>query len=218
MQANRVQANGVAWVSKLPQQSQENVDSNDEFYRSRLRALQAVDELVEGVVDRLAKAGILESTYVFYTSDNGYHIGQHRLQPGKECGFEEDINVPLIVRGPGVQKGHVSDIVTSHTDLAPTLLTLAGANIRPDFDGAAIPITSAQLLQASDTRSEHVNIEYWGFALSEGDYGKYLLWNNTYKGLRLIGDDYNFYYSVWCSGEHELYDLNVSILTLLVSI
>lgn len=155
----------MAWVSKLPQQSEENVDFNDEFYRSRLRALQAVDELVEGVLDRLAKAGIFENTYVFYTSDNGYHIGQHRLQPGKECGFEEDINVPLIVRGPGVKKRHVSDTVTSHTDLAPTLLTLAGANIGPDFDGAAIPITSAQLLQASDTRSEHVNIEYWGFAL-----------------------------------------------------
>lgn len=204
----------MSWVSRLPQQSDENVEFNDEFYRSRLRALQAVDELVEGVIDRLAVAGILDNTYIFYTSDNGYHIGQHRLQPGKECGFEEDINVPLIVRGPGVARGHVSDIVTSHTDLAPTLLTLAGGAIRADFDGAAIPVTSAQLYEMGDTRSEHVNIEYWGFGLSEGDYGKGLWWNNTYKGLRLIGDDYNFYYSVWCSGEHELYDLNVSVLLL----
>ncbi|KAK8212924.1 hypothetical protein M8818_003089 [Zalaria obscura] len=199
---------GVSWISELPQQSEENIDFNDEFYRKRLQALQAVDEIVEQVITRLDKAGILDNTYVFYSSDNGYHIGQHRLQPGKECGFEEDINVPLIVRGPGVAKGQVSDMVTSHTDLAPTFLSLAGGRIRDDFDGAAIPITSTQLLEAKETRREHVNIEYWGFALGEGDFGAGFKWNNTYKGLRLIGDDYNFYYSVWCSGEHELYDLN----------
>lgn len=34
-------------------------------------------------------------------------------------------------------------------------------------------------------------------------------WNNTYKALRLIGEGYNLYYSVWCSNEHELYDLKV---------
>lgn len=210
--ANIYQISGVSWISTLPLQSQENIDFNDEFYRNRLRALQAVDELVEGVIDRLTKADILDNTYIFHTSDNGYHIGQHRLQPGKECGFEEDINVPLIVRGPGVAKGEVSEIVTSHTDLAPTFLELAGEELRADFDGAAIPITSAKLLAAQDLRSEHVGIEYWGFGLSEGDYGSGFYWNNTYKGLRLIGDDYNFYYSVWCSGEHELYDLTVSTL------
>ena len=74
------------------------------FYRQRLRALQGVDEIVEGVIKRLEDHGILDSTYVIFSSDNGYHIGQHRLQPGKECGYEEDINIPLIIRGPGVPK------------------------------------------------------------------------------------------------------------------
>jgi len=36
-------------------------------------------------------------------------------------------------------------------------------------------------------------------------------WNNTYKGLRLVGKSYSFYYSVWCNNEHELYDLYVCI-------
>ena len=191
------------------------MDFNDHFYRNRLRALQAVDEIVDGVITRLTKHGILEDTYIFYSSDNGYHIGQHRLQPGKECGFEEDINVPLIVRGPGVPKGKVSDIVTSHTDLAPTFLALAGGEIRSDFDGTPIPVFSKDLLGAElreNERGEHVNIEYWGSALGEGKYDPYVVSNNTYKGLRLIGKDYNFYYSVWCSGEHELYDLSVGIL------
>jgi arylsulfatase A-like enzyme len=204
------QPHGVSWISELPQQTQANVDFNDGFYRDRLRALQAVDEIVDGVIARLTQYDILDSTYIFYSSDNGYHIGQHRLQPGKECGFEEDINVPLIVRGPGVAKGKVSDIVTSHTDLAPTFLSLTGGEIRSDFDGVAIPVASDQIDAAANVRGEHVNIEYWGFALAEGQYGKAMHWNNTYKGLRLIGDNYNLYYSVWCSGEHELYDLVVS--------
>ena len=202
-------ATGVSWISRLPRQNHTNIDFNDEFYRNRLRALQAVDEIVDGVIRRLSVGGLLDNTYIFFSSDNGYHIGQHRLQPGKECGFEEDINVPLIVRGPGVPEGHISDVVTSHTDLAPTFLKLAGAELRSDFDGAAIPLTELELDEAKKHRHEHVNVEYWGFALSEGRYGKGVWWNNTYKALRLIGEAYNFYYSVWCSGEHELYDMLV---------
>ena len=198
---------GVAWIAQLPQQNQTVVDANDHFYRSRLRALQAVDEIVEGVVQRLEAAGELDNTYIFYSSDNGYHIGQHRLQPGKECGFEEDINVPLIVRGPGVPGGNIVDTVTTHTDLAPTFLTLAGGQLRDDFDGS--PIDLHQTKTSSSIRSEHVNVEHWGFALSEGIYNAKIMWNNTYKGLRLVGDDYDLYYSVWCSGEHQLYDLKV---------
>lgn len=212
-----VQPHGVSWISRLPKQNQTNIDFNDEFYRDRLRALQAVDEIVDGVISRLTEHGILDETYIFYSTDNGYHIGQHRLQPGKECGFEEDVHIPLIVRGPGVPKGQVRDIVTSHTDLAPTFLSLAGGDIRADFDGVAIPLGHTSQSENSkdefeEPRGEHVNIEYWGFALAEGKFGAGMYWNNTYKGLRLIGKDYNFYYSVWCSGEHELYDLTVCFL------
>ncbi|KAK4452162.1 alkaline-phosphatase-like protein [Podospora aff. communis PSN243] len=206
---------GANWVRKLHQQSPENVAFNDHFYRQRLRALQSVDELVDGLFTRLEQKGLLDSTYVFYTTDNGYHIGQHRLQPGKECGFEEDIHIPLIVRGPGVEKGKVAEIVTTHVDLAPTILELAGAPSRADFDGEAIPLTGRGIEEAEikGERHEHVTVEYWGFAATEGklwrkDEGRLIL-NNTYKALRIVGDGYNFYYSVWCNNEHELYDLKV---------
>jgi arylsulfatase A-like enzyme len=160
-------------------------------------------------VSRLEGYGILDNTYIIYTSDNGYHIGQHRLQPGKECGFEEDINIPLIIRGPSVPAGVVTDIVTTHTDLAPTIFELIGKQPRDDFDGISIPVTAPELEQAKQTRHEHVNVEYWGFALAEGKYGKELYRNNTYKSLRLIGRGYNLYYSIWCNNKHELYDMNV---------
>lgn len=78
------------------------------------------------MVTRLEDNGLLDNTYTFYTSDNGYHVGQHRMAPGRGCPYEEDINVPMIVRGPGVPKGRKVDFVTSHTDIAATLFDLAG--------------------------------------------------------------------------------------------
>lgn len=211
---NPDEPSGANWVRNLPKQSQENVDFNDHFYRSRLRALQAVDELVEGLVTRLDQYGVLENTYIIYTTDNGYHIGQHRLQPGKECSFEEDINIPLIIRGPDVPHNLVTEIVTTHTDLAPTILDIARIPTpqSAEFDGEKIPLTTADIAQAAEKRHEHVNIEFWGFATFEGrQYPGHqrLFSNNTYKALRIISDSWDLHYSVWCNGEHELYDLKV---------
>lgn len=209
---------GASWVRGLHKQGDENVEYNDHYYRQRLRALQSVDELVDDVMKRLEAAKLLDNTYIIYSSDNGFHIGQHRMQPGKMCGYEEDINVPLIIRGPGVPQGAVSDVVTAHVDLAPTIMQLAGMPLRDDFDGAAIPLTKPDQKKAINDRQEHVTVEFWGKALTEGgivfrpDEPATIL-NNTYKSLRIIDvkkNDYSFYYSVWCSNEHELYDMKVS--------
>lgn len=208
----------ASWIKKLPKLNETVIEYNDHFYRQRLRALQAVDELVEGVVTKLETAGVLDNTYVIYSTDNGYHISQHRLSPGKECGFEEDINIPLIIRGPGVPRGKVTNVVSAHHDLAPTFLKIAGAEPRADFDGLPIPLTKKEIKHAESKGHEHVNVEFWGQAIPEGAYGyshddgafQLFARNNTYKGLRLIGEDYNIYYQVWCTNEHELYDLTVS--------
>lgn len=202
------------------------ISYNDEFQRSRLRALQSVDEMVEKLVKMLEAKNLLDDTYIFYTTDNGYHLSQHRLHAGKECGYDTDIHIPLIVRGPGIARGHRTDLVTSHTDIAPTIMKLAGQS-RDDFDGVPIPLEEQETLQGSiesRNRAEHINIEYWGMAIPEGrlghyanggsnnpgkDWGgyKHAVRNNTYKGLRLIGEDYSIYYSVWCTGDREFYDV-----------
>lgn len=205
---------GASWIFKQPKMSEDNLEYNDEYHRNRLRSLQAVDEMVGAIFVKLAEHGITEDTYVFYTSDNGFHIGQHRLQPGKACGYEEDINIPLILRGPGVASGAVSDAVTTHQDLLPTILDLAKAPKPLDLDGAAIPITRKQQMEARNTRHEHVTVEYWGLGAAEGKFGLFggktiFASNNTYKAIRVISHSYNLYYSVWCNNEHELYDMTV---------
>ncbi|KAK5123454.1 hypothetical protein LTR85_002492 [Meristemomyces frigidus] len=204
---------GVSWVKNLPQLNDTVIEYNDEFQRSRLRALQSVDEMVETLVNKLEAQGLLESTYIFYTTDNGYHISQHRMHPGKECPYETDIHIPLVVRGPGVLAGHTAAVVSSHTDLTPTLLKLAGSD-RPDLDGMPIPLSTADL--ADPSSGEHVNVEFWGRAIPEGKLGTIRddpvtgvsARNNTYKALRVVGEGYNLLYTVWCTGEREYYDLS----------
>lgn len=201
---------GANWLLELPQQNETNVKYNDDFHRNRLRSLQAVDELVDGLVARLEAHGVLENTYIIYSSDNGFHIGQHRLQPGKSCGYEEDVHVPMIIRGPGVAGGYSTDMVTTHTDLAPTFLKLLGIAPRHDLDGRAFPVKREDIeveVAAAQTVREHVAVEYWGFAGGEGIHDRTLHENNTYKAIRLVGEGFNVYYSIWCNNEHELYDM-----------
>ncbi|EPS33769.1 hypothetical protein PDE_08731 [Penicillium oxalicum 114-2] len=206
---------GASWVLDLPRLNSSDVDYMDKYYRRRLQSLQAVDDLVESVILKLSESGLLDNTYIFYTSDNGYHVGQHRMVPGKGCPYEEDVNVPMMIRGPDVPKGRTVDFVTSHTDIAPTLFDLAGIPLRKDFDGLPMPLTApAMRVSRSDPRREHVSVEYWGTNLQEGDIGRLsptgpavVYGNNTYKAMRVIGDSYNLFYSVWCTNEHELYDM-----------
>jgi N-acetylglucosamine-6-sulfatase len=193
----------------LPQQNATVVEYNDEYYRLRLAALAAVDDLVDTMFTKLEALDLLDNTYIIYTSDNGYHIGQHRLNPGKACAIEEDIGVPMFIRGPGVPEGGTVDSPTTHTDIVPTLFTLANIPLLRQFDGAPMPVTKQDQAKA---RHEHVNVEFWGQNLDEGMYtAGFPRPNNTYKSLRIVADDYDLSYTVWCTGEHELYDMKASL-------
>lgn len=209
----------LSYLADLPAWNQTVIDYYDEFYRLRLAALASVDDLVTSVLDSAETMGLLENTYFIYTSDNGYHIGQHRLPAGKSCGYEEDINVPFIVRGPGIAKNQVYHAATSHTDIAPTLFSLANIPLHDDFDGQTMPLfngtsaaNSSHPTFSATTKQEHINVEFWGSQLPEGLYGRDLVKpqagaHNTYKAVRLISDDYDYYYAVWCTGLRELYNM-----------
>ncbi len=103
--------------------------------RERLRALRAVDDLVGTVVGALEETGRLDNTYVIYTSDNGFHMGQHRLFIGKTTAYEEDIRVPMVIRGPGVPKGVRVEPMVVNNDLAPTFAAIAGIEPPSWVDG-----------------------------------------------------------------------------------
>ncbi|RAH73838.1 sulfatase family protein [Aspergillus aculeatinus CBS 121060] len=203
---NPKEPTGVSWIHELPYRNQSVIDYNDHYYRQRLRALQGVDELVDSLITRLEASAQINNTYIIYTSDNGFHISQHRLPPGKTCAFDEDIRVPFFIRGPGIPEGQEQDIVTTHIDIAPTLFSLASLPLRDDFDGTPMPVAEVE-----GTLHEHVAVEYWGQAMLEGglsNLGTPTVPNNTYKAVRILSQEYNLFYSVWCNNEHELYDLS----------
>ena len=104
----------------------------------RVEAVQAVDRMIGDVMAKLAANGLDKSTYVVFSSDNGYHMGQHMLEAGKQTAFDTDINVPLIVVGPGVPAGVVDDHIVENIDLCPTFAELGGAPALPTADGHSL--------------------------------------------------------------------------------
>jgi arylsulfatase A-like enzyme len=97
----------------------------DDYYGQRLESMLAVDEMVGSLVDELEAAGDLENTYIFFTSNNGWFGGEHRIRSGKNRPYEESSRVPLFVRGPGVAAGATSERLALNTDFAPTFAELA---------------------------------------------------------------------------------------------
>jgi arylsulfatase A-like enzyme len=126
------------FVRDLPPFTAAETTAIDDLYRMRIRSLQAVDRGVARLVRTLRATKQLDNTYIVFASDNGFHLGQHRLPAGKQTAYEPDIHVPLLVRGPGVQAGaHVTQLA-GNTDLAPTFEAMAGTRSPSFTDGRSL--------------------------------------------------------------------------------
>jgi arylsulfatase A-like enzyme len=125
-------------IRKLPRLGPAKKDLILRTYRARLESLQAVDELVERLVDALEETGQLDRTVIVFTSDNGFFLGEHRIADGKLLPYEESIRVPLIVRGGGFPAGYTAEQPVANIDLAPTIVELTGAKPRRTMDGRSL--------------------------------------------------------------------------------
>jgi len=199
----------------------------DADYRQRLQSLQAVDEAIETLVNALKATGQLANTYIFFASDNGYVLGNHRLPQGKMVPYEESIRVPLVVRGPGVPAGRTVEQLVGNVDLAPTWAELAGVKT-PDFvDGRSLvslwsanppnewrqayllmngnpqagagPQARGRATQGSDEDDEPEDFKRGGQLTGREDKPRV----PVFAGLRT--KDYT--YVEYATGEKELYDL-----------
>ena len=114
-----------AYVRNQPRLSNKEISRLDRDYRNGLRSLMRVDRFIADATDLLRRRGELDNTYFVYYTDNGVHFGQHRFGHGKLQPYEEDVNFPLIVRGPGIPSGVVNTDLVGNHDIAPTIAEMA---------------------------------------------------------------------------------------------
>lgn len=200
-----------AWVQALAPMTPENKQRMDFLYKRREIALLTLRDEVAAVIRALTATGHLDDTYIFFTSDNGFHLGEHRLGSGKGTAYEEDIRVPLVVRGPGIPAGGHVTAQTVNADFAPTFAEIAGAQA-PDFvDGRSMfPLLTGTpptdwrgvvLLEGpDDSRLITMPLDT---SLEPADLGdSALVARSSYRGLRTPTHTYVEY----TTGERELYD------------
>jgi arylsulfatase A-like enzyme len=172
-------------------------------YRQRARSVLAVDRMLGRLRRELDALGIADETYVVFSSDNGFHMGEHRLAPGKFTAFDSDIRVPLIVAGPGVGRGRSVDALAQNIDLAPTFERIAGARVPADVDGRSLlPLLRGR--RPVDWRTDAVLEHNRGVSNRDPDQQSRVSGNPpTYDGLRMEDATYVEYET----GEREYYDL-----------
>jgi N-acetylglucosamine-6-sulfatase len=123
------------YLQRFPPIDEEHLE---DLYNDRLAALRAVDDLVGTLVAALAQQRELASTAFLFTSDNGFLLGQHRLET-KVVPYEESIRVPLVLRLPASANPVTIDGIALNNDLAPTIADLAGLSAESlPFDGRSL--------------------------------------------------------------------------------
>lgn len=125
------------YLRHLPPASRAQVVAEN---RARLQSLQAVDRAVGSLVATLEDEGVLDETYIVFSSDNGYSLGEHRFV-GKDVLTDEALQIPLLLRGPDIAPGTVSDLPATLVDLPATFAGLTG--VAPDWlvDGTSLAPT-----------------------------------------------------------------------------
>ncbi|MEV8509804.1 sulfatase [Actinoplanes sp. NPDC051475] len=135
---DRVPTDAPAWLAGREPLTAEQIAAIDTAYRKRVQSVQSVDRMIGNLRQTLESAGVADRTVVVFSSDNGFHLGEHRLAAGKQTAFDHDVHVPLVVAGPGVRKGVAVGATVQNIDLRPTFEELGGVLPGPAVDGRSL--------------------------------------------------------------------------------
>ncbi len=137
-------------------------------YASYMALLSFVDAQIGFVLDTLEELGLDEETRVLYTSDHGDSPRARGLW-GKFNFFEESAKVPMILAGPGIESGEVSETPVSLVDVYPTVLDALDI-VSPESD-AALDGKSLFEIAAEPIDPERIVLsQYHAFASPTGGY------------------------------------------------
>jgi len=179
------------YLATLPAPAKKSINRKKEQLNLRpelgIKAIQAyyasisfADAQLGRILDALDDSNLSENTIVVFTSDHGYHMGEHGHWQ-KTTLFENAARVPLIMAGPGIATGHDARSIAEMVDFYPTLAELAGLEIPPFASGISLkeglvnpekmPRTSAltQYENGYSVRTQRYRYTEWGENGSEGN-------------------------------------------------
>ena len=174
---------------------------NDDLRRKAVQAYFAsisfMDAQVGKVLDALERLGLAENTIVVFTSDHGYHLGEHGLWQ-KMSLFEQSARVPLILAGPGIpSKGAKAETPVGLIDLYPTLTEMCDVQSPENLQGQSLvsilnnPTETGRgwsLTQVTRRRTGPKKNWVYGYTLRT-DRWRYTEWDNGDEGRELYDHD-----------------------------
>ncbi len=110
----------------------------NDFY---INSIRTMDLQIANILRELDALGLADRTIIVFTADHGEMAGAHGLHGKGPFAYEENIHIPLIVRHPDVKGGQSCRALSSHIDLVPTLLAMAGVSDsqKSEFAGRNLP-------------------------------------------------------------------------------
>jgi N-acetylglucosamine-6-sulfatase len=205
----------------------------DNERRRAQEQLLSVDESVGELIQALRGDGILDDTYIIFSSDNGFFRGEHRIASGKYLPYDPSSRVPLLIRGPGIPAGGVSNELVWNGDITQTILQIASGSDDPALDGRSLlpfaenpalrstrPIllegdtgaggTEVESAQTSAARAREARVGVLGKrGVRNLEQEPNAIKSATTEGApayRSIRTD-RYEYTVYANGETELYDM-----------
>ena len=150
----------------------EQIDLPDSIARRAIQGYYAVisflDAQVGRVLDALDSLGLRENTIVVFTSDHGYHMGEHGYYQKKTL-FEDSDRIPMIVSYPGMKhRGERSSSIVELIDMYPTLSDLAGLKTPEYIAGRSFKKVLER--PGRETRTSALSQIEGGYTLRTKDY------------------------------------------------
>ncbi len=161
----------------------DQVNLKDEVARQAIQAYYAsitfADAQIGRILEALDRTGLSQNTIVLFTSDHGYHMGEHGHWQ-KTTLFENAARVPLIIAGPGVAEGGVAKTMSEMVDFYPTLAELcgltppkyvAGTSLVPTLKDPSTPVRESAFTQYDvgySIRTPRFRYTEWGGEAAAG--------------------------------------------------
>jgi arylsulfatase A-like enzyme len=127
----------AAVAGRKPEQDRLVGDLGRQALQAYRASVSFVDAQVGKVLDALERLGLGDDTIVVFTSDHGYHLGDHGLWQ-KMSLFEASARVPLVIAAPGGRRGAADPHTVELVDICPTLCDLAGVPAPDGVDGRSL--------------------------------------------------------------------------------